>query len=109
MSAGQNLRRFPRFNAEVVVLISRPSLQSGEGFGKTRLVGLGGCCFVVPESLGVGSTLDLSMSIASRVITAVAQVVYENQAERGVEIGVEFVRLDPNDRQFLRRYLDSPA
>lgn len=109
MSVENNQRRFPRIPAEVVVLVSNPARGKAEGFGKTRSVGLGGCCFVVPESLGVGSTLDLSLSISGRVVIAAAQVVYEKPAERGVEVGVEFVRLEAGDRQFLRRYLATPG
>ncbi len=108
MSPEHRERRFPRMPAEIVVLVSRPEPQPVEGFGKTREVGLGGCCFVVPSSLGVGAELDLSLSIGGRVVSAAAQVVYEIPVERGVEVGVEFLRLDGGDRQFLRRYL-TPA
>jgi hypothetical protein len=40
------------------------------------------------------------------VVSAVAQVVYEIPRDGGVEVGVEFLRLDSSDRQFLRRYLN---
>lgn len=105
MSREISQRRFPRVPAEVVVLVSKPAPQAIEGFGKTRVMGLGGCCFVVPHTIGIGSTLDISLSLSGRVISAVAQVVYENMVDKGVEVGVEFLRLDASDRQFLRRYL----
>jgi len=106
MTPDHHQRRFPRMPAEIVVLVSKPEPQAAEGFGKTRVVGLGGCCFVVPASLGVGSPIDLSLSIGGRVVSALAQVVYEIPRDGGVEVGVEFVRLDSSDRQFLRRYLN---
>jgi hypothetical protein len=109
MSREHQERRFPRMPAEIVVLVSKPEPQAAEGFAKTRVVGMGGCGFVVPAPLGVGSTIDLSLSIGGRVISAVAQVVYEIPRESGVEVGVEFVRLDKSDRQFLRRYLNPVA
>ena len=106
MSRDHQERRFPRMPAEIVVMVSKPEPQPVEGFGKTRSVGLGGCSIVVPSSLDVGTTIDLSLSIGGRVVSAVAQVVYENPADKGYEVGVEFVRLDSSDRQFLRRYLN---
>ena len=106
MSQEHNERRFPRMPAEIVVLVSTSEPQPIEGFGKTRVVGLGGCCFIVPTSIGVGKLIDLALSIAGRVISASAQVVYELPAEKGIEVGVEFLRLDTGDRQFLRRYLN---
>jgi hypothetical protein len=109
MSREHQERRFPRMPAEIVVLVSKPEPPAAEGSANPRVVGVGGCCFGVPAPLGVASTIDLSLSIGGRVVSAVAQVVYEIPREVGVEVGVEFVRLDKSDRQFLRRFLEPVA
>ena len=91
------------------MLVSKPAPAAVEGFGKTRVMGLGGCCFVVPHTIGVGSTLDLSLSLSGRVISAVAQVVYENVVDKGVEVGVEFLRVSSEDRLHIRAVVAKPG
>jgi hypothetical protein len=72
-----------------------------EGFAKTRVIGLGGCMFVNPESLGYGSLMELLISVQGKVIRTDARVAYEITKGREHQVGVEFLRLTPSDRALL--------
>lgn len=95
-------RKFPRVPAEHAVMVRLLGGPSFEGFAKTRVIGLGGCMFVNRESLGYGSLMELLIAIEGRVIRADARVAYEiPKGEREHQVGVEFLRLHPNDRTLL--------
>jgi hypothetical protein len=40
-------------------------------------------------------------------VRTTARVIYENASDRRFEVGVEFLRLDPADRELLQASLDS--
>lgn len=95
-------RRFPRIPSENALLVRKLGPEAVEGFAKTQVVGLGGCMFVSDESIGVGSYLDLLISVRGRVVKALGRVVYETpKAESEVEVGVEFVKITPHDQQVI--------
>ena len=94
-------RRFPRIPAEHAVLVRLLGGPPFEGFAKTRVLGLGGCMFVNPESLGYGSLMELLISVSGKVIRADARVAYEIPKGREHQVGVEFLRLHPADREIL--------
>jgi len=95
-------RRFPRIPAEHAVMVRLLGGPRFEGFAKTRVIGLGGCMFVNRESLGYGSLMELLISVEGRVIRADARVAYEiPKGGREHQVGVEFLRLHPNDRELL--------
>jgi hypothetical protein len=98
-------RRFPRIPAEHAVMVRLLGGPRFEGFAKTRVIGLGGCMFVNRESLGYGSLMELLISVEGRVIRADARVAYEvpkKEREHQVhQVGVEFLRLHPADRELL--------
>lgn len=85
-----------------------------QGFSQTRVLGEGGCMFVAASSVGYLSLFKLSISVAGRVIHADGRVVYERLRRRLgpgdiVEVGIEFLRLDPDDRSFLRAFCSEPS
>lgn len=74
-----------------------------EELSRTRTIGLGGCMFVSPESLGYGSLMEVLISFRGGVARTDGRVVWERQrGEQEVEIGIEFLRLRPADRKLLR-------
>jgi hypothetical protein len=100
-------RRFPRIAAEHAVMVTRAGPETLEAFAKTRDLGLGGCMFLSDEPLGTGSVIELLISLSGRVVRTTARVIYENASDRRFEVGVEFLRLDPADRELLQASLDS--
>ena len=88
-------RRFPRIASHHAVLAKRSGSDGLEEFGRTMSLAVGGCSFVVDEPFGIGSTIELLITVDGHVITAKGNVVYELDAEDGrTEIGVEFVGVD---------------
>jgi hypothetical protein len=95
-------RRYPRIPSENALLLKRRGGEEDEGFAKTRVVGLGGCMFVSGEALGVGTRLEILMSVRGRVAKTDGRVVYEVPREtRCFEVGVEFLGISPPDRHVL--------
>jgi len=95
-------RRFPRFLAEYAVLVRRTGGIGSEKMARTRTVGGGGCMFNFHESLGVGTELDLVISMPGGVVKAHGRVVWETTAgPYPFEIGVEFLRMTRDDQQSL--------
>ncbi len=87
--APNNRRRFPRIQSENAVFVKKLGCESEEGFAKTRSLGPGGCMFVNPEPLGVGSVIEILIHAAEHVIQAVGRVVYEKEnGSGGHEIGL---------------------
>ena len=100
-------RRFPRIAAEHAVLVSKAGAGALEEFAKTRNLGLGGCMFLSDEPLGQGSVVEILISLAGRVVPAAGRVVYERASDHRFEIGVEFLRLERADREFLQSFFDA--
>jgi hypothetical protein len=95
-------RRFPRVPAEHSILVRLLGGPRFEGFARTRTIGLGGCMFVIPESLGYGSLIELLIAVDGRVLKTDARVAYEIRKGRSQhQVGVEFLRVAPGDRAVL--------
>lgn len=103
-------RRFPRVPAENAVLVRRLGAEGPEVMAKTRTVSSGGCTFVHQELLGVGTSVELLISLPGRVIKAHGRIVWENERASGeVEVGVEFLRINPEDRRALEATIAAAA
>ncbi len=101
-------RRFPRIPSENALLVKRCGQVALEGFARTRVLGLGGCMFVNDEPLGVGSCLDLLISVRGRVAKTLSRVVYElPRDDRQIEVGVEFVNISSHDRNVIQTLFPS--
>ncbi len=96
-------RRFPRVPSKNAVLVKKLDEESHiEGFVKTRELGLGGCMFTSDEELGVGSYLNLLISVKGKVATVIVRVIYETPQKDGdFGIGVEFIRISKEDRRLI--------
>jgi hypothetical protein len=92
-------RRYPRFLAEFPVLVRRAGRFGTEKLARTHTIGGGGCMFVYHESLGIGTELELVISLPGGVIKAEGRVVWETiPAPYRFEVGVEFLRMTADDR-----------
>jgi PilZ domain-containing protein len=106
MAERPKTRRYPRIPAQHAVLV-RPA-ETEESFARTTTLGLGGCAFVTPERFDAGNLVELLISVQDRVVNAVARVVYANPAGDGrQDVGVEFLQIEPHDRDFLRSLFGS--
>lgn len=100
-------RRLPRIAARHAVLVRKAGEGAIEEFGRTRSLGLGGCGFESDVPIGVGSIVEVIISVSGRVLQTTARVLYETPKEGSkYDVGVEFLRVDVDDRQFLRTLLE---
>lgn len=100
--AYKNRRRFPRIRSENAVFVKKLGSESEEGFAKAHSLGPGGCMFVNPDPLGVGSVIEILIHTDEHVIQALGRVVYEKErAETGYEVGVEFGAISLEDQKRL--------
>jgi hypothetical protein len=95
-------RRFPRVSESYALLVRRVGPGNPEGLFKTNNLGLGGCEFHSDSGFGVGSRLDVLISIERRVICVSGRVVYERKgADGGFGVGVEFRRVPARAKEML--------
>ena len=101
-------RRFPRIPSHHAVLVKRlDPVRPTEELALTEVVGLGGFMFLSEESLGVGSLLEVLISLEGRVLKTVSRVVYEHPGPEGkLEVGVEFLEIPEADREALSVILE---
>ena len=96
-------RRFPRIPSENAILVKREGVPEVEGFSKTRVVGLGGCMFTSDEPFGVGSIVEILISVRGRIAKTLGRVVYERPVrDLQVEVGVEFLGISSPDREVIQ-------
>ena len=102
-------RRFPRILIVAPVLVKRAGEETTGEMTRVRMLGLGGCMFESNRPWGVGAELALLITLATGTVRSQARVVYELDQERGVEVGVEFVHVDPYDRPALEAAVPAPT
>lgn len=96
-------RRFPRVMSENLVLVKKVGGEALEELTKTQMLGLGGCMFVHPESLGEGIPIEVTLAVKHKVIKAVGRVLYElPQPDGSFHIGIEFAQISPADIEVLK-------
>ncbi len=105
----RDLRRFRRIASQNAVLVK--GVGKGaivEELAATKTLGPGGCGFLSDESLGVGSILELLISVRHEVIKTKGRVVYEVAEDHGkCEVGVQFLDLSPEDRDRIELLFES--
>lgn len=97
-------RRFPRAASEHIARVRVLSERRPEQLAQTRVVSAGGCMLVSETSIGSGSLLEVMISLDGRLLRADGRVAWERrkgQAEH--EVGIEFLRITPRDRDVLER------
>lgn len=97
----EHRRKYPRLPSRNTVLV-RVLGGDGEGFAKTKVVGLGGCLFTSDLPLGRETYLEALIAVHPTVVKALCKVVYEKPLEDGrYDVGVEFVQIRNSDRMLL--------
>ena len=99
-------RRHPRIETSHPCFVERLGDQPLEMFSQTRTLGTGGCAFRSEHALGYRSLTKISLSVAGRVFNADGRVAYERPMPGGLEVGVEFLRITPEDRIHLRQIVE---
>lgn len=95
-------RRFSRIPSTCSVLVRFPDGAQPQRFSNTQVVGMGGCGFLYPREIGLGTHLWLDIAVGSKLVEAEAQVSYCRPTDGPLfEVGVEFLRLSPSDRTVL--------
>ncbi len=105
-------RKYPRFDVDLPIKYSRPSLFSK--YARAVNVSEGGLLLHLPEELGVGQQLVLKLffppSRDVNVIETVVQVVWMDVRLRkdwawDYQTGVRFVDISPEDMAILKNFL----
>ena len=104
----EDRRKHPRFNisfpVECKVLPSK-----GYFYTVTKDLGLGGVKILNNDFVSKGNLFRLDLNIIDKVLNLKAKVAWCNK-ERASErhlVGLEFVEINKNDRQYLSQFLDS--
>jgi hypothetical protein len=91
-------RRFPRVRSERPVLVRLlDEEQPLEELARTRVIGLGGCMFLSPSSLGDSAEVEILIAVDGAVVRTGGRVAYEISRGNEYEVGVEFLRVSPSD------------
>ena len=101
-----NRRRFPRIPSGYTVLVREVGGEHLEELAKIRSLGLGGCSFISDEPLEEGVALELVISLDLRPVSVPARVVWTHPGAGGLEIGVEFLSLDHDERTILEDFFN---
>ncbi len=105
-------RKYPRFDVDLPIKYSRPSLFSK--YARAVNASEGGLLLHLPEELGVGQQLVLKLffppSREVNVIETVVQVVWMDVRLRkdwawDYQTGVRFVNISPEDMAILKNFL----
>ena len=103
-------RQFPRISNQSAVLVKKLGGDAVEDLAPTTNVGLGGCRFLSNEQLGVGSNLELLLSVDHQVVRSTARVVHERVLEDGrYEVGAEFLSLPEDDRHVIEKLFEKKS
>jgi len=95
-------RRFPRASCQHSALVRLVGDRRSEEFARTQVLGVGGCLLLAEDALGSGARMELLIALGGRVVKADARVVYEQRrSDQRHEIGIEFLRLAPADRDLI--------
>ncbi len=95
-------RRYPRAACRHSALVRLTGERRAEEFARTQVLGLGGCQLLAEDGLGYGARMELLIALGGRVVKTDARVVYERRlSDERHEIGVEFLRVAPADRDLI--------
>lgn len=105
--APANARRYPRIRTERPIQVSRLDPEGILGVTTTRVVGLMGCMFVHPTSLGAGTVVGLEIDTGRGRIVTTGRVVYELfKGPEEYEVGVEFLTLSDEESRLLEELVE---
>ena len=99
----QGTRRYDRAPAEHQVRIRVRSDRQPDRVSRTRIISPGGCMLVSEDPLGPGSLLELIISLDDHLLLTEARVAWEKPGPGEHQVGIEFLRIHPKDRELLTR------
>ena len=103
----QGTRRYGRAPAEHQVRIRVRSDRQPDRVSRTRVIGPGGCMLVSDNPLGPDSLLELMISLDGYLLLTEARVAWEKPGPGEHDVGIEFLRIHPKDRELLTRLVAS--
>lgn len=104
------LRRFPRIPAENTVLVKKIGDRAEEGFAKTKVMGLGGCCFVTDTLFAPEEHVEIFIAVSGKVVVALGRVVWTADRPDGRhDVGVEFQEISDEDRRVVEGLFAPPG
>lgn len=102
-------RRYPRINARLPLLVRDAA--GGENApmisAEVRTLATNGCMFVHDTGFSSHARLQLSISLHGWVIETAGRVIWQRpaEAERGMEVGVQFLDIEPKDSALIEEVL----
>ena len=100
----KSTRRFPRATSEHPVRVRILGERRPEHLTQTRVISPGGCMLVSESSIGFGSLLDLTIVLSGHLLRVDGRVAWEKRrGEAEHEVGVEFLRINRRDSDFLHQ------
>ena len=107
---GKERRKFIRLKAHHL-LKYRVAGKGEEELSFVRNISAGGALFVAKEDIPCDSTVELEINFPQHPhsIKVVSRVVRSRALKKmgGFEVGVEFVNVDENDKEFLKKKIAS--
>jgi c-di-GMP-binding flagellar brake protein YcgR len=108
-------REFVRLNVLADVVYSRHTSEDLK-LTLTKNISAGGICLIVYESFKEGDLLDLKIGLpqdenpinaVGRVVWSIEFFILNDTKSKRYDIGVEFVNLDPKERERINKYVFS--
>ncbi len=102
-----NKRRLRRYDLEVPVRYYVRGNQSSSGTVTSDNISAGGVGITGQSFIAPATNLMLEFMLAKRCISSIGKVAWVNVSSRSdrYRMGVEFLEMNPVDREYLRKYL----
>jgi len=100
-------RRFQRLEVKSPLRFQSRG-ESGFANAVTSNIGLGGLGFTSDSFIVPGTVLDLEIKLLSNALSPVGRIAWSQPLPHSsrYQIGLEFVEVSPNQRDYLSEYLD---
>jgi c-di-GMP-binding flagellar brake protein YcgR len=108
----QERRRFVRLDVNVTVRWNKITEGAVQVTSINKDISENGICLIVEDELSAGDTLQMEMELPTKkIIHSVGQVVWASpfvilgSGERKFNAGIEFIKLNDEDRQELGKFI----
>ncbi len=115
---GLNKRKFPRVNYPCLVVLRNSSNNQDVILAHTENIGSGGMCVILRQDIRIFSMVEIELDLLDLAnhIKCTGKVVWNVQRQEGAaakpmfyDIGIEFEKIDPKDRERLEQIIDRLA
>jgi c-di-GMP-binding flagellar brake protein YcgR len=100
-------RRFPRVELHTPI---RYQVRGTPEFDSalTENISLGGASFIGNKFIAPQTTIMLELSLLSRLLRPIAKIAWSSNIPHSnrIQMGVEFLELDPNEKNYLQDYMN---